>query len=115
LHFCNYLPFEQDLTFYLKKFKFPLPPNFIEIGLLVLEKNIFKKAVYFHFRQYFLFEKAVALHLNNLQSPIPKTDLCQLWLQLVEWFWKRSRKCKSLQTDDGQHAIRKAHSGELYM
>jgi hypothetical protein len=44
-------------------------------------------------------------------SPPPKDGLCQLWLKLVQWFW-RSRKCKSLQTDrqtDGRRAIRKAH------
>jgi hypothetical protein len=39
--------------------------------------------------------------------------LCQVWLKLAQWFWRRSRKCKSLQThrrtDDGQRAIRIAH------
>jgi hypothetical protein len=34
--------------------------------------------------------------------------LCQLWLNLAKWLWRRSRKCKSLQTD-GRRAIRKAH------
>jgi hypothetical protein len=46
--------------------------------------------------------------------PSPKGDLCQVWLKLAQWFWRRSRKCKSLQTDrqtarqtdDGQKAIR---------
>jgi hypothetical protein len=37
----------------------------------------------------------------------------QVWLELVQWFWRRSRKCESLQTDRqtdaGQQAIRKAH------
>jgi hypothetical protein len=27
--------------------------------------------------------------------PSPKDDLCQVWLKLAQWFWKRSRKCKS--------------------
>jgi hypothetical protein len=34
-------------------------------------------------------------------------------VKLVQWFWRRSRKCKSLQTDRQmdarQRAIRKAH------
>jgi hypothetical protein len=121
LHFfCNYLPFEQDLAFYLNKFKFPLylrtictkfPWNWPSGS--EKKKTFFKNSVYFH--SYLPLERAVALHMNNFKSPIPKNDLCQLWLQLVQWFWKRSRKCKSLQTDDGKHAIRKAHSGELHM
>jgi hypothetical protein len=54
--------------------------------------------------------KDVPLHLNKLESPLH--DFCQVWLKLAQWFWRRSRKCKSLQTDgryDGQPAIRKAH------
>jgi hypothetical protein len=47
LHFCNYLPFEEDLALNLKNLKFPLPkdifiPSLIEIDLLVLEKKVFK-------------------------------------------------------------------------
>jgi hypothetical protein len=41
--------------------------------------------------------------------PSPKDDLCQVCLKLAQWFWRRSWKCKSLQTDVGQQAIRKAH------
>jgi hypothetical protein len=44
-------------------------------------------------------EKGNPLHLNNLESPSPKDDLYQVWLKFAQWFWRRSRKCKSLQTD----------------
>jgi hypothetical protein len=37
--------------------------------------------------------------LNKLESPPPKDDLCQVWLKLAQWFRRRRRKCKSLQTD----------------
>jgi hypothetical protein len=55
--------------------------------------------------------------LYNTESSLPKDDLCQLWLKLAQWFWRRSWKCKSLtdrhqtdgQTDDGLKAIREAH------
>jgi hypothetical protein len=51
--------------------------------------------------------------LNNLESPPPKDDLGQVLLQLAKWFWGRSWKCKSLQTekqtDDGYRAIRIAY------
>jgi hypothetical protein len=59
------------------------------------------------FRYYLPLEKGDPLHLNTLESPPPKDDLCQVWLKLALWFW-RSRKCKG-QTDDGQTAIRIAH------
>jgi hypothetical protein len=52
--------------------------------------------------------KGVPLHLNNLEFPPLKDDLCQVWSKLTQWFWRRIRKCKSLQTD-GQWAIRNAH------
>jgi hypothetical protein len=29
----------------------------------------------------------------------PKDELCQVWLKFAQWFWRRSQKCKSLQTD----------------
>jgi hypothetical protein len=55
--------------------------------------------------------------LYNSEFSLPKDDLCQLWLNLAQRFWRRSWKCKSLtdrrqwhgRTDDGQRAIRKAH------
>jgi hypothetical protein len=90
-------------------------PSLIEIGLLVLEKKIFFKnfSVFLLFRDYLSLEKDNPLHLKNLESPSPKDDLCQVWLKLTQWFWRRSRKCKILQTDgrtdDGQRAIRIAH------
>jgi hypothetical protein len=43
LHFCNYLPFEEDLAPHLNKLEFPSPKDnvyqkrLIEFGLLVLE------------------------------------------------------------------------------
>jgi hypothetical protein len=30
------------------------------------------------------------LHLNKLESPRPKNDLCQVWLKMAQWFWRRS-------------------------
>jgi hypothetical protein len=46
---------------------------------------------------------------KKLETPSsPKDDLRQVWLKLAQWFWRKSRKCKSLQTD-GQPAIRIAH------
>ena len=31
----------------------------------------------------------MVLHLNKLESPSPKDGLCQVWLILTQWFWRR--------------------------
>jgi hypothetical protein len=60
----------------------------IEFGLLVLEKKIFKFfSAFLLFRYYLPLEKGDPLHLNKLESPTPKDDLCQVWLKLAQWFW----------------------------
>jgi hypothetical protein len=179
LHFCDYLPFEEDLALYLNKLKFPSPKdNLYEVWfnlacwfwrrrflkmftafsffryylplaksyLLSLNKlefplpkdNLYQVwlnlarwfwrrrflkifSVFLLFCYYLPLEKGYPLPLNKLESPSPKDDLYQVWLKLVPWFWRRSRKCKSLQTDRrtdrrtdrqtdaGQQVIRKAH------
>jgi hypothetical protein len=84
-------------------------PSLIVIGLLVLEKKILKMfSVFLLFCDYLSLEKGNPLHLNNLESPSPKDDLFQVWLKLAQWFWRRSRKCKSLRTE-GRRIIRIAH------
>ena len=48
-------------------------PSLIEIGLLVLEKKIFKNFQYFLlFYDYLPLEKGNPLHYNNLESPPPR-------------------------------------------
>jgi hypothetical protein len=32
------------------------------------------------------------LHLEKFETPLPKNDLCQVWLKLAQWFWRRSWK-----------------------
>ena len=34
-------------------------------------------------------EMAMVLHLDRLESPLPKDALCQVWLKLAQWFWRR--------------------------
>ena len=41
------------------------------------------------FDNYLPLEKGGALHLNKLESPSPKDALCQIWLKLAQWFWRR--------------------------
>jgi hypothetical protein len=63
------------------------------------EEDFFLNSIFLLFRYYLPLEKCDPLHLNKLEFPPPKDDLCQVWLKLAQWFWRGSRKCKSLQTD----------------
>ena len=57
---------------------------------MVLEKKIFNFAnVFSLFLNYLPLEEGRALHLNKLKSPSPKDALCQVWLKLAQWFWRR--------------------------
>ena len=54
-------------------------------------RKIFLNFVYVFslFRNYIPLEKGGALHLNKLESPSPNDALCQVWLKLAQWFWRR--------------------------
>jgi hypothetical protein len=54
-------------------------------------KNV---SAFLHFRYYLPLEKGNPLHLNKLETPPPKDDLCQVWLKLAQWFWRRNQKWK---------------------
>ena len=41
------------------------------------------------FHNYLPLEKGWTLHLNKLESSSPKDTLCQIWLKLAQWFWRR--------------------------
>ena len=41
------------------------------------------------FHNYIPLEIEGAFHLNKLEFPSPKDDLCQVWLKLAQWFWRR--------------------------
>jgi hypothetical protein len=53
------------------------------------------------FSIFLLFSYYISFYLNNLESP--KDDVCQVWLKLAQWFWRRSRKCKSRRTNTLTH------------
>ena len=47
-----------------------------------------------HFANYLSLSGGWALDLNKIESPSPKDALWQVWLKLVHWFQKKSRKCE---------------------
>ena len=38
---------------------------------------------------YLVYDNSLVLHLNKLESPSSKDALCQVWLKLAQWFWRR--------------------------
>ena len=66
-------------------------PRLVEIGSVVLKKKFFKiSSMYFSlFCNDLPLEKGGGLNLNKLESPSPKYALCQVWLKLAQWFWKK--------------------------
>jgi hypothetical protein len=104
-YFCYCLPFQEGLALYLNNFEFPLPKDVLYEVWLKLARWFSRRvleifSLFLLFPYHLPFEKGVDVHLNNSQFPLPKDDLCQLWFQLVQRFW-RSRKCIR-QTDNGR-------------
>ena len=123
---CNYLPLEKGGAFHLNKLESPSPMNALCQVWLKLAKWFWRRRflnvvnVFSLFCNYLPLKKGGALHRNKLESPPPMNALCQVWLKLAKWFWRRRWKSEKLtdrrtdgrtdrQTDDGRKVIRKAH------
>jgi hypothetical protein len=110
VHFCDYLPFEEDLVLYLNKLESPSPKDnwyqvWLNLACWFWRRFLKIFSVLLLFRYYSPLKMGYLFLLNKLESPLSKDDLCQVWLKLAQWFWRKSWKCKSLQTDrqtDGQ-------------
>ena len=61
-------------------------PSLVQIGQAVLEKTFNGNLLFCY---YLPLEKGVAFQLNKLEIPLPKNALCQDWLILAQWFWRR--------------------------
>ena len=62
-------------------------PCWVEIGQVVLEKIFKFRQCISLYHNYVPLEKGGAL--NKLESPLPKDALCQVWLKLAQWFWRK--------------------------
>ena len=81
--FRNYLPLAKDLI--------PFTQGcFVQVWLK-LAARFWEKIVnvILLFRNYLPLEKGETLHLNKLESTSFKDALCQVWLKLTLWLWKR--------------------------
>ena len=123
--FRKYLPFEKKGALHLNKLDSSSAKDTLCQVCLIFAQwfwriRFFKFVnIFSQFCNYLPLEKDGALHLNKLESPTHKDDLCQVWLKLAQWFWRRRIKCEKFATttttttttttDNGQILIRNAH------
>jgi hypothetical protein len=87
--FVIIFPFEEDLVLYLNKLEFPSPKdNLYQVWLNLAfwswrRSFLIFLSAFLLFRYYLPLEKGDPLHLIKLESPLPKDDLCQVWLKLA--------------------------------
>ena len=95
LTISNYLPLEKGWAFHLNKLESPATKDALCQIWLKLAQWFWRIRflnfvnVFSLFRNYPPLEKGRALHLNKLESPSPKDALCQDWLKLAQWFWRK--------------------------
>ena len=115
--FRKYLPMKKDRALHLNKLESPSPKDALCQVWLKLAQWFWRRRflnfvnVFSLFRNYLPLEKDRSLYLNKLEFPSPKDALSQVWLKLVQWFWRRRLKCENFtdrRTDERQ-AIRKAY------
>ena len=91
----NNLPLEKGKALRLNKHESPSPKDAMCQIWLNLTQRFWRRRflnfvnVFSLFRNYLPLEKSMALHLNKFESPSPNDALCQVWLKLVQWFWRR--------------------------
>ena len=87
-------PLEKGWTLHLNKFESPSPKDalcqvWLKLAQWFWGRRFFNFVnVFSLFHNYLPLEKAGALYLNKLESPLPKDALCKVWLTLVLWFFK---------------------------
>ena len=79
----------------LNKLEFPSPKNalcqiWLKLGQWFWRRRFLNFVNIFSlFRYYLPLERGGGFHLNKFESPSPKDALCQVWLKLAQWFWRR--------------------------
>ena len=93
--FRSYLPLEKGGALQLNKLESPslkdtLCQIWLKLAQLFWRRRVLNFInVFSLFRYYLPLEKGGALRLKKRESPSPKDALCQIWLKLAWWFWRR--------------------------
>ena len=83
------------MALHLNKLKSPSPKDALCQDWLKLVQWFWRRRflivvkLFFIIFHYLPFGKDLALHLKKLESPSPMDTLCQVWLKLSQWFWRR--------------------------
>ena len=91
----NYLPLEKGGVLHLNKLESPSPKDALCQVWLKLAQWFWRRRflnfvnVFRYLCNYLPLEKGGALHLNKIEFQSPKDVLCQVWLKLAQWFWRR--------------------------
>ena len=64
-------------------------PSLVEIRFWFWRRFFNFVNVFSLFRNYLPLGKGVILHLKKFESPLNNDALCQVWLRLAQWFWRR--------------------------
>ena len=98
MYFCYFViisPWKRVGALHLKKLESPSPKDVLCQVWLKLAKWFWRRRfinfvnVFSLFRNYLPLKRGLALPLNKLESPSLKDALCQVWLKLAQWFWRR--------------------------
>ena len=115
LLFPNYLPFWIGLALHLNKFESPLPWDTLYQVWLKLapwfwrRRSLIVVNLFLLFPNYLPFWIGLALHLKKPESPLPRDSFYQIWLKLVQWFWRRILKYEKV-TDGRTHRQTDGHT-----
>ena len=92
---CNYLPLKKIRVLHMNKFEPPLSKDALCQVWLKLAQWFWRRRflnfvnVFSPFCYYLPLKKSRVLHLNKLESHSPKDALCQVWLKIAQWFWRK--------------------------
>jgi hypothetical protein len=81
--------------FFFNKLEFSSPKDNLYQVWLVLACRFWRRrflknfCVFLLFRDYLPLESDNPLPLKTLESSLSKDDLCQVWLKLAQWFWRK--------------------------
>ena len=103
IYFCYFViisPWKKAGALLWTKLESPSPKDalcqvWLKLDQWFLRRRFFNFVnVFLLFHNYLHLEKGEALNLNKLEFPSPKDTLCQVWLKLAQWFWRRRWKCE---------------------
>ena len=63
----------------------------LERGVILYSENLqspLQRMLCAKFDMKFQMDKGAVLHLNKLESPLPKDSFRKVWLKLDQWFWR---------------------------